>query len=405
MYNDIDITAGESQDESSNLKLFGYYNNNVSTNSKIQVALYALEIYDRDLTDEEIEQVKARMIAEYEAKTGNRYDETGALEADYEAYDKTNDDDSRAVLEDLTGNGHNINLYNFLFAEGSGYGKYGAKYFVQENISSTLSRWNCINSTTIKGKANTSVTSYGFWQVGIGNIFIFKLKVSGVLDDNKVYIHQYVTGYNKVELKNGINDVYIDTTNSEKPNYPYLSFSSERNYNTDITIELIPDYKGALVSDGVDDCGLCENFPIFNTTDGFTIIGIRKWLDNTGVGYLVGLNKEDNSDTSIIVDGSNNSGFYYKSFGYLNGYNEIYRFASKFIYANSESYCGNKVSKLTDSFTDSRFRLFNSTNKQSCALYALKIYNRDLTDEEIEKEKAKMIKRYEEKTGEKYTEV
>ena len=35
------------------------------------VALYALEIYDRDLTEEEIETVKQRMMAEYEKATGN----------------------------------------------------------------------------------------------------------------------------------------------------------------------------------------------------------------------------------------------------------------------------------------------------------------------------------------------
>lgn len=39
------------------------------------IALYALEIYDRDLTDKEIAAVKARMIIEYESKTGNKYEE------------------------------------------------------------------------------------------------------------------------------------------------------------------------------------------------------------------------------------------------------------------------------------------------------------------------------------------
>ena len=45
------------------------------------IALYALEIYDRDLTDEEIAKVKERMIAEYEEKkkTGNKYEEENYL--------------------------------------------------------------------------------------------------------------------------------------------------------------------------------------------------------------------------------------------------------------------------------------------------------------------------------------
>ena len=42
-----------------------------SIRNTISVALYALEIYDRDLTEEEIETVKQRMMAEYEKATGN----------------------------------------------------------------------------------------------------------------------------------------------------------------------------------------------------------------------------------------------------------------------------------------------------------------------------------------------
>lgn len=42
-----------------------------SIRNTISVALYALEIYDRDLSEEEIETVKQRMIAEYEKATGN----------------------------------------------------------------------------------------------------------------------------------------------------------------------------------------------------------------------------------------------------------------------------------------------------------------------------------------------
>ena len=48
--------------------------------------------------------------------------------ASYRAYDKTNDDEDRSVLTDLTGNGHDIQLYNFAFAENSGYGKYATDF-------------------------------------------------------------------------------------------------------------------------------------------------------------------------------------------------------------------------------------------------------------------------------------
>lgn len=44
--------------------------------------------------------------------------------ASYRAAGKTNEDADRAVLKDLTGNGHDLQLKNFAWAEGSGYGLY-----------------------------------------------------------------------------------------------------------------------------------------------------------------------------------------------------------------------------------------------------------------------------------------
>ena len=41
---------------------------------------------------------------------------------------KTNDDPDRAVLKDLSGNGNDMRLLNFRFAENSGYGLYGANF-------------------------------------------------------------------------------------------------------------------------------------------------------------------------------------------------------------------------------------------------------------------------------------
>ena len=51
----------------------GYFRN--MTRYFAKSAIYALEIYNRDLTDEKIAKVKARMIAEYESKTSNKYEE------------------------------------------------------------------------------------------------------------------------------------------------------------------------------------------------------------------------------------------------------------------------------------------------------------------------------------------
>ncbi len=46
------------------------------------------------------------------------------LIAAWSAKGKTNDDEDRAILKDLTGNGHDITLNGFSFSEMSGYGGY-----------------------------------------------------------------------------------------------------------------------------------------------------------------------------------------------------------------------------------------------------------------------------------------
>lgn len=41
---------------------------------------------------------------------------------------KTNEDEDRATIANITGNGNNLKLTNFGFAGNSGYGEYGANY-------------------------------------------------------------------------------------------------------------------------------------------------------------------------------------------------------------------------------------------------------------------------------------
>lgn len=83
------------------------------------IALYALEIYSRRLSEDEINRVKDRLMEEYLRET-NCLDGLEYV-AEWQTYGKTNTDEDRDVLKDLSGNGHDITLYNFDFTEQSGY--------------------------------------------------------------------------------------------------------------------------------------------------------------------------------------------------------------------------------------------------------------------------------------------
>lgn len=52
-----------------------------------------------------------------------------------------------------------------------------------------------------------------------------------------------------------------------------------------ITIEQLPLYPGALVFDGVDDYGTCNNFPILTKEKGYTVVALRQWLSFQDIGY------------------------------------------------------------------------------------------------------------------------
>lgn len=83
------------------------------------IALYALEIYSRRLSEDEINRVKDRLMEEYLRET-NCLDGLEYV-AEWQTYGKTNTDEDRNVLKDLSGNGHDITLYNFDYTEQSGY--------------------------------------------------------------------------------------------------------------------------------------------------------------------------------------------------------------------------------------------------------------------------------------------
>ena len=45
-------------------------------------------------------------------------------------------------------------------------------------------------------------------------------------------------------------------------------------------------YPGALVFDGVDDYGVCENFPILTKEKGYTVVALRQYLVEKSTAYL-----------------------------------------------------------------------------------------------------------------------
>lgn len=191
---------------------------------------------------------------------------------------KTNDDEDRATVKNITGNGNDLVLSNFAFAGDSGYGLYGTSFvnsFWIKN-SSLLdinpSRFtipidvgsNAILYTNIRGKVN--------------NIPPFKINVSGL--GNIQFYYYYVSSDNTrygFRLKDGINNLpesHIANLDMDG----WVGFGTIAGVNDNIIIEQIPDYEGYLVTDGVDDS--VRSYFSFNLENNWTIVGDWKLLSS-----------------------------------------------------------------------------------------------------------------------------
>lgn len=163
-------------------------------------------------------------------------------------------------LQDLSGRKRNMKLNNFLFAEMSGVDGYKNETFETVHNNTNI-KWSHLSYYSIEGKPTQKSTDFGLYRVknNVNKVLYLKWNIEGIQEGNKVYLAQYNNESTRIELTNGVNDIAFDTTNSDNPGYGYVVIISDQPYSTDITITQIPEYPGALVTDGVDGYGLVEN--------------------------------------------------------------------------------------------------------------------------------------------------
>lgn len=189
-----------------------------------------------------------------------------------------------AYLQDLSGKERRMKLNNFLFNGMSGIDGYKNMPFNQDKGIT----FETIHDRYVRGKlSNSNGTGFGFYYVQNynGNILYVNWHIEGIKEGNKVYMMQFNTQYDlKFELHNGDNHVAFDITDSPSPNYRYITLVADQPYDTDITITQIPEYPGALVTDGVNDYGLVENL---SSGVKMLFMTVNPIGDNVGKAYYV----------------------------------------------------------------------------------------------------------------------
>ena len=193
---------------------------------------------------------------------------------------KTNEDKDRATIANITGNGNNLVLSNFGFAEGSGYGLYAAY-----NFNSFALRDNVVKPTDVKKDS--------FRIIGIGdngNVLVlsntsnsaaWKIRITGMKEGDSCIVGNANKSGDYIKIiKDGIytfQKQYAATT----INGIWYNSSQE----VDVLVEQIPEYEGYLITDGVDDEIISAKLIQF--ADKFTIVGDWKFMedgyDNAGL--------------------------------------------------------------------------------------------------------------------------
>ena len=403
-FNGFAITKGSATQFNNELCLFRYRKDSGLFG---KFALYTFEIYNRDLTDEEVENVREAMYEELLTATNALQNH---IIADYECYDKTNEDEDRDVLKDLSGNGHDIQLYNFGFAESSGYGKYATNFSKFSNQDKDYNTATKDKITINYAKKGSVVFSY------FAPVINCKIKITGVseaiekgeITKVQIYCKDDSTEERLVITVDG--EYTINNPNASDTNNFYIfpvATQSTVGLTSPIVIEQIPEYQGALVSDGVDDYGLCNNFPILNKEDGYTILAIRKIPEEqfSKASSLIAKGTLLNFSESEFVFDFNyrTNAFGAVSFTHLNS--NLIEAPEIFSYQTSKLYNGKSLTQSDLVPTESnKLGLFRYVaGYGGCGTYALyraMILDKDCTIEEIKFFAKQMVAKHKEKTGE-----
>lgn len=323
--------------------------------------------------------------------------------ARYSALGLTNEQmAANPVWVDKTGNGHDLQMKNFAWGGMSGVGGYTENYSsnnwykVKSRIDVTWT-YKSFNARLIKDNRSAQL----FYQSQSSDtgfrVLSCTIKVSGLTDGQEIeYVSNGTQRFVIMRIENdGIYHLPSFDFRAKNAYYGFKFLKLQESCN--ITIEQLPLYLGALVFDGVDDCGVCENFPILTKEKGYTVVVLRQWdqdfLNTTLTGGLLSTRNYSTGEGVAFekIESSNK--------GYWNlGAGGIIDFAkSPFTWQTSKQY--NNVGILKGDKNHGKRLCVGCglSGGQQCgrfAIWELVFLDHDATEEELTKIKDYFVKTY-----------
>lgn len=313
------------------------------------------------------------------------------------------------VWVDKTGNGHDLQMKNFIWGRMSGVGGY------VDNWNSSAD-W-AVNSYWVNSHTDHKlqfITASTVVQMKSKNIYnaenVYKniLNVNGLTEAvNKKSVKALRISATDPITSKAIKTFSFDTDgviqisfDDVLQDYYVIYFLSGNNTNDiDITLEQLPLYPGALVFDGVDDYGVCENFPILTKEKGYTVVALRQWITRgeRALGLVSNVKNWLNNGAFLLEYRNIQADHLNKpiSFGAIGSEMDLPHILT---YQTSKSYNG--VSITTGNFEGTdvlHVGKLAPTNVGTCintAIWELVFLDHDATEEELTKIKDYFVKTY-----------
>lgn len=297
------------------------------------------------------------------------------------------------IWKDLTGNGHDLQMKNFAWKGMSGVGGYTENYDsnkwykVASRIDATWT-YKSFNVKSIKDN-NFAQLFYQSQSSDTGfRVLSCTIKVSGLTDGQGIeYISNGTQPTVIMRIENdGIYHLPSFDFGAKNAYYGFRFLKLQESCN--ITIEQLPLYPGALVFDGVDDYGTCDNFPILTKEKGYTVVALRQYLVDKSTAYLTA-NGDSISNTSFILEGNNYRDTW--SFGKATTIQASRILATQ----TSKQYDGVKLNIGTNTEGSNLLQVGKwSKSYSNVAIWELVFLDHDATEEELTKIKDYFVKTY-----------
>lgn len=255
-YDGVKLNIGTNA-EGSNLLQVGKWSKSYSN-----VAIWELVFLDHDATEEELTKIKDYFVKTYPWLFPDQA---------WTVVGKTNEDEDRATIANITGNGNDLVLSNFGFAEGSGYGLYAY------NFNSFNLKDNVVKPTDVKKDSfriiGTGDNSNVLVLSNTSNSADWKIRITGMKEGDRCLIGNANKSGEYISVNKDGTYTFQKQYAATSTNGIWYNSSQE----VDVLVEQIPEYEGYLITDGVDDKVESSTFTL---NKDWTIVGNWTMLSN-----------------------------------------------------------------------------------------------------------------------------